>query len=179
MALQFSTFGCHGSEAYMEFKHFPRLDTAADWLRSEGVALVGVEICEGAHPLPAAPFTGPTAFLLGNEGHGLTDEELVICDWCVYIPQHGSGTASLNVANACAVVLYGFATWAKYTEAPREGYKYTLAPRPQRNTTKGRVPDCTPEERAARRAAAREAATSDDVGLGELTLFDDVGGAEE
>jgi hypothetical protein len=86
----------------------------------------------------------------------------------VYIPQHGVGTASLNVAVATSIVLYGFAQWAKYPEAARDGYKYVVGPRPRRTTKKGQIPTYTPEEKAAERAAARaaaaaEAATADDI----------------
>ena len=35
------------------------------------------------HALAAAPFKGPTAFLLGNEGDGLTPREMELCDWFV------------------------------------------------------------------------------------------------
>lgn len=135
-----NSFGCQGAERYMTFKHFPKLSEATSWLKNDcGCDIVGVEICDEAKPLASAPFKGPTAFLLGNEGHGLTQDEMKLCDWFVYIPQHGRGTASLNVAVAASIVLYGFATWAKYAEAPREGYKYTLAPRPDRTSKRNRV----------------------------------------
>lgn len=43
---------------------------------------------------------GPTAFMFGNEGTGMTEKQLRLCDSLVYIPQFGYGTASLNVSNA-------------------------------------------------------------------------------
>lgn len=68
----------------MDFKHFPKLETAVQWLKKEKQCeIVGIEICEGAKPLASAPFKGPTAFLVGNEGHGLTPEEMAVCDWFV------------------------------------------------------------------------------------------------
>lgn len=79
----------------------------------------------------------------------------------VYIPQHGVGTASLNVAVATSIVLYGFAQWAQYPEAARDGYKYIVGPRPRRTAKKGQIPTCTPEEKAAQRAAARAAAAAE------------------
>jgi len=63
-------------------RHFPTLKESVVYLKEEcGCAIVGVEICEGAHALASAPFAGPTAFLLGNEGQGLTPEEMAVCDW--------------------------------------------------------------------------------------------------
>eukprot|EP00038_Savillea_parva_P011837 m.200454 g.200454 ORF g.200454 m.200454 type:complete len:229 (-) comp21054_c0_seq1:183-869(-) len=161
---KFTTFGCHGSDAYMDFKHFPKLETAVQWLKAErGCEVVGVEICDRAVPLASAPFKGPTAFLVGNEGHGLTEEEMAVCDWFVYIPQHGVGTASLNVAVATSIVLYAFAQWAQYPEAPREGFKYVLGPRPARTAKKGIVDSKSPADKAAERAAARAAAADVEV----------------
>ncbi|CAI5512003.1 unnamed protein product, partial [Closterium sp. Naga37s-1] len=48
-----------------------------------------VEIVDNARPIQSHPFTGNTAFLLGNE--------------------HGPGTASLNVIVAASIVLHHFA----------------------------------------------------------------------
>jgi hypothetical protein len=59
------------------------------------------------------------AFVMGNEGDGLNDKICALCDGFVYIPQHGFGTASLNVSVATAVVLQHFAAWAKYPEVLR------------------------------------------------------------
>lgn len=61
---------------------------------------------------PARGCAGPTAFMLGNEGQGLSPRQMALCDSFVYIPQYGAGTASLNVAVACSIVLHHFALWA-------------------------------------------------------------------
>lgn len=65
------------------------------------------------HPRPPPlAHAGPTAFMLGNEGHGMTDRQMALCDRFVYISQYGAGTASLNVAVAASIVLHQFALWA-------------------------------------------------------------------
>jgi hypothetical protein len=71
-----------------------------------------------------------------------------LCDDFVYIPQHGPGTASLNVTVAASIVLHHFAVWANYPERQREGAKFVVDPRPQRTTPRGSVP-LTAQERAA------------------------------
>ena len=38
--------------------------------------------------------------MLGNEGEGMTSRQMGLCDSFVYIPQHGVGTASLNVGSS-------------------------------------------------------------------------------
>ena len=37
------------------------------------------------------PYTGPTAFMLGNEGQGMTPRQMALCDKFVYISQYGAG----------------------------------------------------------------------------------------
>jgi hypothetical protein len=102
-----------------------------------GCRILGVEIDDSAAPVTSHPFTGPTAFLLGNEGQGLSARQLALCDGLVYIPQHGPGTASLNVSVAAGIVLHHFATWARLPERPREGAKFAVGPRPTRTVPRG------------------------------------------
>ena len=68
---------------------------------------------------------------------GLSDGQKRACDSFVYIAQHGTGTASLNVAVAASIVLHHFALWAEYPEAPRQGEKYSVGGRPQRTAPRG------------------------------------------
>ncbi len=91
--------------------------------------------------------------MLGNEGSGLSPKQMALCDEFVYIPQYGVGTASLNVAVACSIVLHHFACWAGYPEREREGFKFVVAPRQQRTTARGVAGD--PAEIRAQREAAK------------------------
>ena len=52
--------------------------------------------------------TGPTAWLLGNEAGGLSEQALALADRVVRIPLHGRAE-SLNLATAAAVCLYASA----------------------------------------------------------------------
>lgn len=54
--------------------------------------------------------------LLANEckrvqGSGMSAQQKACCDSFVYISQHGSGTASLNVTVAASIILHRFAAW--------------------------------------------------------------------
>ncbi|CAJ1430738.1 unnamed protein product [Effrenium voratum] len=68
--------------------------------------ICGVEIMPQAQSLHSSPFSGPTAFMLGNERGGLSREQIDHCDSFVYIPQFGAGVGSLNVACACSVAAW-------------------------------------------------------------------------
>ncbi|KAG6587182.1 family trna rrna methyltransferase-like [Phytophthora cinnamomi] len=78
-----------------------------------GIRVVGVEIMHDAKSIADQPFTGDTAFIMGNEGSGMNSAQVAICDDFVYIPQYGGGTASLNVTVAASIILQSFALWAK------------------------------------------------------------------
>ncbi|PNW83678.1 hypothetical protein CHLRE_05g238950v5 [Chlamydomonas reinhardtii] len=179
---QFNTFGSHGSDAHVAFRHFDTLAKCVQHLKEvEGCRVLGVEICEGALPVQEHPFTGPTAFLLGNEGQGMTDRQMALCDGFVYIPQHGAGTASLNVAVAASIVLHHFAIWAAYPERQREGYKFVVAEKPQRTTARGVVRESDDVVRQQRQQRRQEAAAADEAGGGGFAaggLFDDEDGEE-
>ncbi|KAI8472494.1 MAG: Alpha/beta knot methyltransferase [Monoraphidium minutum] len=137
-ARQFNTFGSHGSCDFVDLRHFATIEECCEWLRREqGCRILGVEIDEGATAVQSHPFTGNTAFMLGNEGQGLSAKQLRLCDALVYIPQHGPGTASLNVTIAASIVLHHFALWAAYPERRREGAKFDVGARPQRTSARG------------------------------------------
>ena len=51
----------------------------------------------------------------------MNSAQVAICDDFVYIPQHGGGTASLNVTVAASIVLQSFALWAKLPMTTNSG----------------------------------------------------------
>lgn len=60
---------------------------------------------DGEVSLYDAPLAGPTAWLFGNEAHGLPDELAALADHRVSIPIHGRAE-SLNLSTAAALCLY-------------------------------------------------------------------------
>jgi tRNA G18 (ribose-2'-O)-methylase SpoU len=43
---------------------------------NEHCEIIGIEIDDSAVPVQTQPFKGNTAFMLGNEGQGLTDRQV-------------------------------------------------------------------------------------------------------
>eukprot|EP00978_Attheya_sp_CCMP212_P015962 scaffold41442_cov53-Attheya_sp.AAC.3 len=76
------------------------------------IRILGVEIDDKSIDLDAEPFTGDTAFMMGNEGQGMNSKQMAVCDGFVRIAQYGGGTASLNVNVAASIVLHRFHTWS-------------------------------------------------------------------
>lgn len=129
----FNSFGSHGSTSHLRFRHFYSLSDARIFLKEKDCDICGVEITDNAAAVNGHPFKKSTAFLLGNEGSGLSAKECEVCDYFVYIPQYGGGTASLNVTVAASIILHHFAVWAGFPERTRDGNKFVVAEKPVKN----------------------------------------------
>mmetsp|Transcript_68381 Transcript_68381/g.142950 ORF Transcript_68381/g.142950 Transcript_68381/m.142950 type:complete len:262 (+) Transcript_68381:163-948(+) len=110
----FKSFCKKSGQGAVPIQHAATLPEAISFLRGlhSDIKICGVEILPEAASLHQMPFSGATAFMVGNERGGLTREQIQACDTFVYIPQFGGGVGSLNVACACSVVLYQFTVWA-------------------------------------------------------------------
>ena len=90
-------------------ERFPSWKDCLDFLKENGIQLIGVEIHPEAVSLEdVTTFHQSTALLMGNEGQGLNEKQMKACDGFVRIPQFGGGTASLNVAVAASLVLHHY-----------------------------------------------------------------------
>ena len=74
-------------------------------LRREGFVVLATRLSPGARPLYDFDLTGRTAFILGNEHRGVSDEAAQQADALIQIPMMGM-IESLNVSVAAAVCLY-------------------------------------------------------------------------
>jgi TrmH family RNA methyltransferase len=82
----------------------PNLGGLLSDLRSAGVRVVGTAP-RAATPVGRWDWSQPTAVLLGNEGGGLSPEEIRECESLLGIPMPGAAE-SLNTAHAAAILLY-------------------------------------------------------------------------
>jgi tRNA G18 (ribose-2'-O)-methylase SpoU len=112
--------GASGSISAQPIRHFFHMRDAASYCSNEGFALCGVEI--GGRLLHEVTFTRDTAFVLGNEGRGLSDAA-AYCEERVTIPQWG-GVPSLNVAIAGAITMYTFQSQQGLPVAPIAGERF-------------------------------------------------------
>lgn len=139
---ELSLFGNQGTSGHADFRFFDSLEEARGYFKSVGAAICGVEIgreskvvfdrekvvgpLHGAGAASPWPFAGDTCFMLGNEGSGMSDRQLGICDFLTYIPQHSGATASLNVLVAGSIVLHHFSLYAGMEEVAIEGHKFKI-----------------------------------------------------
>jgi len=160
------TFGNKGTVQHLSFREFDSLPLLGSWLKEHHIEVVGIEIIEGATSVSKHRFRGDTAFMLGNEGTGLSKKQIGFCDRFMYIPHAGNGTASLNVAVAGSIVLHHFSEWAEYDELERDGYKYRVTSRPAKSGAD------TPADQALKEKRRAKQERVDDVFLGG-TLLDE------
>ena len=81
------------------------LETALGAVRAAGVRILAADIKGDDLPDIRAELAQPTAWLFGNEAHGLTDESLQLADRIVKVPIYGHAE-SMNLATAASVCLY-------------------------------------------------------------------------
>lgn len=81
-----------------------RVSDAAELLKSRGVTCFAAHL-HGTKRYDQADYRGGTAFLIGNEGNGLTEEAASLADERILIPMQGR-LESLNAAVAASLLLY-------------------------------------------------------------------------
>lgn len=93
-----------GSVLRMPFVYVEDLHETLQKLKNRNIRLFAAHL-KGKQAYDLEAYTGDTAFLIGNEGNGLTDETAAMADTYVRIPMEGS-VESLNAAVAASVLMF-------------------------------------------------------------------------
>ncbi len=93
-----------GSIFRVPFVYTDHLHEEMKKLQKNGVRLYAAHL-KGSSDMYTETYTGPSAFLIGNESRGLTEETASLADRAVRIPMCGQ-VESLNAAVASSVLLY-------------------------------------------------------------------------
>lgn len=94
-----------GTGRWMRIRQHPDIETALGHLRDAGIRIVAAHPGEDAIPFTDADYTLPTAFLMGAELFGVSDQAMAMADAAVRIPMMGMAR-SLNVSVAASLLLY-------------------------------------------------------------------------
>jgi len=94
-----------GAERYLAWSHVELGATAVEEARAQGYLVVGIELADGAVPLPEAALGGDVCMAFGHEDRGLSAACLDTCDQVAFVPQLGR-IGSLNVATAASIAIY-------------------------------------------------------------------------
>ena len=93
-----------GAVLHVPFAYTEDLGRDLQWLREKGVRLYAAHL-HGAKAYDRCSYSGPCAFLIGNESRGLTDEAAMACDERILIPMLGT-VESLNAGIAASLLVY-------------------------------------------------------------------------
>lgn len=80
------------------------MEQAAELVRSLGLPLYATALAEDSVPLSMVPLSR-SAVIIGNEGRGVSERALALCDRKIIIPMRGRAE-SLNASVAASIVLY-------------------------------------------------------------------------
>ena len=93
-----------GAMYRMKYAYTDNLKEAAAFLKSRGITTYAAHL-QGAVDYVTCDYKKGTAFFIGNEGNGLTDEATALADRKIIIPMMGK-LESLNAAVSGAVLMY-------------------------------------------------------------------------
>ena len=93
-----------GSVLRMPFVYVENLHETLEELKKKKIRLFAAHL-QGKHAYDQEDYTGPAAFLIGNEGNGLTEETAAMADIYIRIPMEGR-VESLNAAVAASVLMF-------------------------------------------------------------------------
>jgi tRNA G18 (ribose-2'-O)-methylase SpoU len=94
-----------GSLDLVPWSHHVDAMEAVRILKTEGYALVALELTDRSVDYRSLPYSPPIAVILGHEVAGVTRPVLEAADRVVQIPMRGRKN-SLNVATSCGIVLF-------------------------------------------------------------------------
>jgi tRNA G18 (ribose-2'-O)-methylase SpoU len=100
-----STVGTHH---YEHVDYIENITSLIDKYRAEGYRIVAIDNVGDAQDIRSYQWEPKSFMLFGEEGRGLSQEAIDMCDDIVYIPQFGS-VRSLNLGTASGLAMYDYA----------------------------------------------------------------------
>ena len=94
-----------GADETVKWRYFETTEMACQQLKDEGYRIFAVEQVEGSIPLQDFAFKENSAFILGNEVEGVSEEALPYCEGAIELPQIGT-KHSINVSVCAGIVMW-------------------------------------------------------------------------
>ena len=94
-----------GADETVKWRYFKTTEAACQQLKAEGYQIFAVEQVEGSMSLQDFEFKPHTAYLLGNEVEGVSEEALPYCEGAIELPQEGT-KHSLNVSVCAGIIMW-------------------------------------------------------------------------
>ena len=94
-----------GADETVKWRYFESTVAACQELKAEGYRIFAVEQVEGSVALQDFKFEPHTAYILGNEVEGVSEEVLPFCAGAIELPQEGT-KHSINVSVCAGIVMW-------------------------------------------------------------------------
>ncbi|MEI2834076.1 MAG: TrmH family RNA methyltransferase [Acidimicrobiia bacterium] len=93
---------------YITMHHHETVQDLRDYCDENDLVMIGIDCIEGSVPIEDVDLPSNAMLLMGNEGVGLTDEAVKLCDVIYEITMYGS-TRSLNSSVAAGIAMFHWA----------------------------------------------------------------------
>jgi len=100
--------GAMVTDRYLSVTHHPTVEDFAAWCSENKLPIIGIDNMPGSLQLESAKLPENCVLLFGQEGSGMSEEALAVCDVLYEINQYGS-TRSMNASAAGAIAMYHWA----------------------------------------------------------------------
>ena len=94
-----------GADETVKWRYFETTEAACQKLKAEGYRIFAIEQIEDSMPLQDFKFEPHTAYILGNEVEGVSEEALPYCEGAIELPQEGT-KHSINVSVCAGIVMW-------------------------------------------------------------------------
>ena len=100
--------GAMVTDRCLKIVHHPTVEDFGTWCKENNLPIIGIDNMPGSTQLESAQLPESCVLLFGQEGAGMSDEALAVCDVLYEINQYGS-TRSMNASAAGAIAMYHWA----------------------------------------------------------------------
>jgi tRNA G18 (ribose-2'-O)-methylase SpoU len=100
--------GAMVTDRYLTVIHHPTVEDFAKHCKEQNLPIIGIDNVPGSKQLEPAVLPESCVLLFGQEGAGMSDEGIAVCEVLYEINQYGS-TRSMNASAAGAIAMYHWA----------------------------------------------------------------------
>ena len=100
--------GAMVTDKYLHVVHHPTVADFATWCAENSVPIIGIDNLPVSKQMENYPLPEKCVLFFGQEGAGMSDEAVGICQVVLAIQQYGS-TRSMNASAAGAIAMYAWA----------------------------------------------------------------------
>lgn len=109
--------GAMVTDRYMSVHHHSTVADFAEWAKQQELPIIGIDNIDVSEPLEHRALPRACILFFGQEGSGMSDEAVAVCEVVLAIEQYGS-TRSINASAAGAIAMYA---WGLQHLSPKNG----------------------------------------------------------